>query len=81
MKVDAIVQRSPKSIIDFLNKLPEDEVLTTREVAEKCGVSYERVKYFRADPKLADYCFLANSGITLYWGKKKAIESLRKRLG
>ena len=85
MKISEIKEKAGKTygmlIKEILGKLPNDEVLTTSELAKKIGTSIRAlVPYGLRFKENSFCCHLRHAAITRVWGKKEAIRKLKKHL-
>jgi hypothetical protein len=82
MKIADVAKYSPLHIriISFLNLMPDDEIITTGELAEKIQASLHTSSLYSHQSLLKAYQEnMAMSGrIKTVWGNKKAIAALRK---
>jgi len=67
-----------KRLIEFLGKLPDDEVFTSRILVEKMGLTQNNLKQYTTHPELVDYRERLQRGTA--WGNPKAIAKLRELL-
>lgn len=65
-----------RKIIDILNSLPANELLTTMEVSARLGMSLSG--NYTNQPVLVDYREKVDN--KLFWGNRKSIAQLRKQL-
>lgn len=65
-----------RKIIDILDALPANELLTTMEVSVRLGLSL--AGNFTNQPVLVDYREKVDN--KLFWGSRKSIAQLRKQL-
>ena len=72
-----LVPRQVKFIITILNNLPTDELLTSREVAQKLGLAELRGLTMN-HPALADHRERVKN--VLFWGRRTSIAHLREKL-
>ena len=72
-----LVPRQVKVIIEILNKLPTNELLTSREIAQKLGLSELRGLTIN-HPALADHREKVKN--VLFWGRSTSIVHLRDKL-
>ena len=72
-----LVPRQVKVIIEILNKLPTNELLTSREIAQKLGLAELRGLTMN-HPALADHREKVKN--VLFWGRSTSIVHLRDKL-
>ena len=65
-----------RKILDILNSLPANELLTTMEVSARLGLSMSG--NFTNQPVLGEYREKVDN--KLFWGNRKSIAQLRKQL-
>jgi hypothetical protein len=65
-----------RKIIDILNSLPANELLTTMEVSARLGLSLSG--NYTNQPSLVDYREKVDN--KLFWGNRKSIAQLREQL-
>ena len=69
-------------VLELMNSLPDDEVLTTSELEQQLSISVQSGSIKRNWQKLKDHVELVTvDGLrTRVWGNKKAIATLRSQL-
>jgi hypothetical protein len=72
----AVVQRA----IAFLDALPFQEVVTTRNLSEFVKVNVHTLQSNSKHPALAEYRFNVSATSTVIWGNKASIRELKKRM-
>lgn len=80
MKISEIV--GPKYVIKFLESLPDGEVFTTQEIADRVGCNEQILQRWPKKASTIDLFagYWCIPGKVYYWGSKKAISALRKRV-
>lgn len=78
---DLLLKPTPaERIILAAESIPTGEVLTTRELAAKMKLSHDRFKKIAVDPRLDKNRYTASQGVSAYWGSRKTIQTLKKRM-
>ena len=82
MKITAILNKPTPTdrVLAAAESVPLGEVLTTRELAAKIGISAGRFEKYAQDPKTHENRFKAGPGVPAYWGARKTISVLKKRM-
>jgi len=77
----ARLSKSPAAVVKIkavLEKIPDDELLTTRQLAAAAGYSQSYTKGHLPDEALLPFRCKIQS--RLYWGNAKTIQKLKQRL-
>jgi hypothetical protein len=82
MKISAVFNKTSPTdrLLAVAESVPAGEVLTAREVAVKMGLSLDRFKRISTDPALEKNRYKASLGVPAYWGSRKTIAVLNKRM-
>jgi hypothetical protein len=71
-------RRALEKLAAFLEKLPNDELLTIGELVTRSNVGQSSIRDFRQDPKFSSYIHRAST--LLYFGNPRAIVALKQFL-
>ncbi len=83
MKINQVAHGTPppsvKRVLALLARLPDDEVIPTKEVAGRLKFSHRWINGSMGTmPEFSEHTILVRN--TRWWGKPKAIAALRKML-
>jgi len=82
MKITALLNKPTPTdrVLAAAESVPAGEVLTGHELAAKMGISHGRFIKYALDPRVHTNRYKASQGVPAYWGSRKTIQVLKKRM-